>query len=90
MPVAVNCLLVFSANVGSVGVIEMDMSCAPEPLVDASKLAVPPPLPHPTRPVMSNDTRSTKEDFLFNILYSSSALCKKMNLNDGDSLWRNI
>jgi hypothetical protein len=87
MPVAVNCLLVFSASVGSVGVIEMDMSCAPELIVDASKLAVPPPLPHPTRPVMSNDTIRMKYDFLTNILCSSSTfLCKKMNLNDSDSL----
>jgi len=78
MPVAVNCLLVFSASVGSVGVIEMDMSCASELLVEASKLAVPaPPPPHPTRPIIRDDIRSMKHDFLFTMLCSSSALCKK-------------
>jgi hypothetical protein len=77
MPVAVNCLLVFSASVGSAGVIAMDLSCAPELLVDTSRLAVPPPLPHPTRTVMSNDTSSMKYDFLFNILCSSSCFMEK-------------
>jgi hypothetical protein len=67
MPVAVNCWLVFTASVGLTGVIEMDLSCAPELLVDTSKLAVPPPLPHPARLVISNNARNMKYDFLFNI-----------------------
>ena len=72
MPVAVNCILVSTAIVGSVGVIEMDSSWAPLLLVDASRLAVPPPPPHPNKLVISSDAKRMKHVFLFNIWYSSS------------------
>jgi hypothetical protein len=50
----------------------MDLSCAPELLVDTSRLLLPPP--HPTRIVMINDARRMTYDLLFTISCSSSAL----------------
>ena len=72
MPVAVNCISVSTATVGFVGVNEMDSSWAPLLLVDASRFAVPPPLPQPNRLVPISDAKRMKHTFLFAIWCSSS------------------
>lgn len=62
---------VFTATVGFVGVIEIDSSWEPLLLVDASRLAEPPP-PHPNRLVIINDVKRMKHVLLLNIWCSSS------------------
>ena len=63
-----NCISVFTAIVGSVGVTEMDASWAPLLLVDASRLAVPPPLPHPYSVVIiMKGAKRMKHAFLLSI-----------------------
>ncbi len=72
MPVAVNCISVFTAIDGSVGVNEIDSSWAPLLLVDASRLAVLPPPPHPNRLEIISDAKRMKHVFLLTIWCSSS------------------
>jgi hypothetical protein len=72
VPVAVNCISVSTAIVGLVGVNEMDSSWAPLLLVDASRLAVPPPLPQPNKLVTISDVKRMKHAFLLTIWCSSS------------------
>jgi hypothetical protein len=76
MPVAVNCISVSTAIVGFVGVTEMDSSWAPLLLVDAFRLAVPPPLPQPNKLVTISDAKRTKHAFLLAIWCSSSVRAK--------------
>jgi hypothetical protein len=62
---------VSTAIVGFVGVNDMDSSWAPLLLVDvdASRFAVPPPLPQPNKLAIISDVKRMKHDFLLTILF---------------------
>jgi hypothetical protein len=85
MPVAVNCTLVSTAIVGFVGVIEMDSSWASLLVEDATRLAVPPPLPQPNKLVIISDVKRTKHAFFLTICVPPLF---EQYIRACDSLWR--